>query len=117
MLLNYNCDEGITDQELLKATNRSLRDLLSAHFQIAMTHLANHDRQQAEVHLKRAVETRCFYPFQYHICQALLARMKAKPDWPPWVDRKEVDVDETAAGNADLTNKASDEPAASEQSQ
>ena len=93
-LLDYNCNLA-SEEELLQAARPSKRLLNQAHFYIALTRLADGDRDGAREHFQKSVATKCFYPPNYHYSRAFLARMK-DPTWPRWIKPKSIATTEPA---------------------
>jgi hypothetical protein len=60
-------------------------DLSNAHISIALSALADGDRQKARRHLQRCLDTRYFAAIPYSLTVSLLARMTRDPAWPPWI--------------------------------
>jgi hypothetical protein len=81
--LNYNAGD-LTAKELLQGAGRSRWNQCLAHYNIAMTKLADGDRKGAHEHFKMAVETRASGWGEYDMSWVYQARLK-DPTWPPWI--------------------------------
>jgi serine/threonine protein kinase len=78
------CAGQLTAEEL--TNSMSIReDLSSAYICIALTALADGDRDKAKRYSRLCHETRFFDNFPYDISMMLLSRMEKDPDWPPWI--------------------------------
>jgi hypothetical protein len=82
--LRYNAGE-ISADELVQLTGRSQWDQCLAHYYVAMTKLAEGDREGAKEHFKKAVKTRATGWSEYDMSWVFLSRMENDPTWPPWI--------------------------------
>jgi hypothetical protein len=81
--LRYNAGELSAD-ELLQGAGRSRWDQCLAHYNIAMTKLAEGDRKGAKEHFNEAVKTRAWGWGEYDLSWVFRDRL-ADPTWPPWI--------------------------------
>jgi hypothetical protein len=84
-LLNYHSDPRMTAKDLLDASGNSRYHRCNAHFFIAMSLLAQGDKQGAREHFRRCVDTGVFDFDAYDWSRTFLARMAREPDWPRWI--------------------------------
>jgi tRNA A-37 threonylcarbamoyl transferase component Bud32 len=84
-LLKYNCDPLMTADELLAGSGDSRYHRCNAHFFIAMSLLAQGDKQGAREHFRRCVDTGAFDFDAYDWSRTFLARMARESDWPRWL--------------------------------
>jgi tetratricopeptide (TPR) repeat protein len=84
--VRYNAGELSAD-ELLQAAGRSQWDQCLAHYNIAMTKLAEGDRKGAREHFDRAVKTRAWGWGEYDMSWVFQTRLN-DPNWPPWIPQK-----------------------------
>jgi tetratricopeptide (TPR) repeat protein len=82
--LEYCAGHG-SETDLLQSVQASRLDLSNAHLSIALTALADGDREKARRHLQRCFDTRYFEALPYSLSRRLLARMTQNPAWPPWI--------------------------------
>jgi hypothetical protein len=82
--VSYNAGELSADK-LLEGAGRSRWDQCLAHYNIAMTKLAEGDRDGAREHFDKAVETRAWGWGEYDMSWVFRARLKKDPNWPPWI--------------------------------
>jgi hypothetical protein len=82
--LRYQAGELSADK-LLKEAGRSQWDQCLAHYSVAMTKLAEGDREGAQEHFDKVVKTRAFGWGAYQRSWVFLARLKNDPTWPPWI--------------------------------
>jgi tetratricopeptide (TPR) repeat protein len=87
LYVDYLC-ELITEDELLRAAGRCRPMLCEAHFQIALRHLAEDDRDGARDHFQKCVDTRVFIYWDYVWARAFLDRLNSDPRWPKWIGRQ-----------------------------
>jgi hypothetical protein len=83
--VRYNAGELSAD-ELLQSAGRSRWNQCLAHYNIAMTKLAEGDREGAKKHFDKAVETRAWGWGEYDLSWVFRDRLKA-PTWPPWIPK------------------------------
>ena len=79
------CAGQRSEADLLQSMQASRLDLSNAHFSIALSALADGDREKARRHLQRCFDTRYFEALPYSLSRSLLARMSQDPAWPPWI--------------------------------
>jgi tetratricopeptide (TPR) repeat protein len=85
--VRYNAGELSAD-ELLRRAGRSQWDQCLAHYYVAMTKLAERDREGAKEHFKKAVKTRATGWGEYDMSWVFLARLENDPTWPPWIPER-----------------------------
>jgi serine/threonine protein kinase len=85
--VRYNAGELSAD-ELLRLAGRSQYDQCLAHYYIAMTKLAEGDREGAKEHLDKAVKTRAWGWGEYDMSWVFLSRLEKDPTWPPWIPKE-----------------------------
>ena len=83
----FNSGKTLPD-DLLREAGTSHRNLVEAHFFIAMDELSQGHREAARNHFEEAVRTRVFIWLDYHWSKAFLGRMNADPEWPKWIPLK-----------------------------
>ncbi len=83
----YNRDRGSAD-ELFKAAGASRRNQCNAHYFVALTELAEGDRDGARDHFRRAVDLRTLEQATADMSWVFLGRMERDPTWPPWIPAK-----------------------------
>jgi tetratricopeptide (TPR) repeat protein len=81
--VRYNAGK-ISADELLQGAGSSQWDLCLAHYNIAMTKLAEGDRDGAREHFDKAVKTRAWGWGEYDLSWVFRDRL-ADPNWPPWI--------------------------------
>jgi tetratricopeptide (TPR) repeat protein len=86
--LDYNCDLLSAD-ELLRGTATSAGDRTQACLFIALTKLAEGDRDGAREHFREGVVTRQVSWEDYHWNRAFLERMAKDSTWPKWIQPKQ----------------------------
>jgi tetratricopeptide (TPR) repeat protein len=84
--LRYNAGI-ISDEELLQSAERSRWNQCLAHYSIAMTKLAEGDREGAKKHFDKAVETRAWGWGEYDMSRVFQARLAKDPNWPPRITK------------------------------
>jgi hypothetical protein len=84
---DFNCGD-ISASEYLKACGRSKWARCGAHYHIALTRLAEGDRQGARDHFRKAVQTKLILNYVADFSRSFLARMETDPTWPPWIPLK-----------------------------
>jgi hypothetical protein len=89
-LLDYFCEE-ISENEYLKAFDRSRWGQCFAHYTVALTHLAEGERDGAREHFRRAVQHRLILDYRCDWSRSFLARMEKDPNWPRWIPIKKLD--------------------------
>jgi serine/threonine protein kinase len=82
--LRYNAGI-ISSDELLQSAGRSRWNQCLAHYNIAMTKLAEGDREGAKKHFDKAVETRAWGWGEYDMSWVFRHRLEKDPNWPPWI--------------------------------
>ena len=82
--VRYNTGKLTADQ-LLEAAGRSWWDQCLAHFNIAMTKLADGDRKGAKEHFDKAIKTRASGWGEYDLSWVFHDRLEKDPNWPPWI--------------------------------
>jgi tetratricopeptide (TPR) repeat protein len=87
LALKY-CADQLSADELIVALSGKRIDLSTAHLCIALTALADGDRDAARRHLKLCEETRYYDALPYTLSQMMLSRMKNDDTWPPWIETK-----------------------------
>lgn len=73
------------EEQLLEVAGSNSYASINAHFVIAMTRIAAHDRATAVEHFEKCVDKTALGNFSYEMARALLLRMKADPKWPAWL--------------------------------
>jgi tetratricopeptide (TPR) repeat protein len=86
--VQYNANK-LTADKLLEAAGRSRWDQCLAHFNIAMTKLAEGDREGAQEHFDKAVKTRAWGWGEYDLSWVFRDRLANDPTWPPWVPQQQ----------------------------
>jgi tetratricopeptide (TPR) repeat protein len=81
--LSYNAGE-LSEDELLQKAEGSQWDKCLAHYNIAMTKLAEGDRDGAKEHFDKAVKTRAAGWGEYDLSWVFRDRLQ-DPTWPPWI--------------------------------
>jgi tetratricopeptide (TPR) repeat protein len=82
--LRYNAGE-LSEDELLQCAGSSRWNQCLAHYNIAMTKLAEGDREGAKKHFDRAVKTRAWGCGEYDMSWVFRHRLAKDPNWPPWI--------------------------------
>jgi hypothetical protein len=82
--VRYNAGELSADK-LLQDAGTSRWDQCLAHYNIAMTKLAEGDRDGALKHFEEAVKTRAWGWGEYDLSWVFRDRLKKDPTWPPWI--------------------------------
>jgi hypothetical protein len=85
--LRYNAGELSADK-LLQSAGRSRWNQCLAHYNIAMTKLAERDREGAKKHFDKAVETRAWGWGEYDMSCVFKDRLEKDPTWPPWIPQR-----------------------------
>ena len=85
--LDYYCGR-ISADELLSAAGASRNFQGAAHYSIAVTKLAEGDRDGAREHFRKTFEARATSYWFNDLSWAFLARMESDPAWPPWIPVK-----------------------------
>jgi tetratricopeptide (TPR) repeat protein len=81
--VRYNAGE-LSEDDLIQGAKGSQWDQCLAHYDIAMTKLAEGDREGAREHFDKAVKTRAAGWGEYDMSWVFQARLK-DPTWPPWI--------------------------------
>jgi serine/threonine protein kinase len=87
------CAGQRSEEDLVSSMKDSREHLSGAHVCIALTALADGNRDKARKHLQLCYETRFFDIFPYDLSLMLLSRMK-DPNWPPWIPVKKGAVEQ-----------------------
>jgi tetratricopeptide (TPR) repeat protein len=82
--VRYNAGELSAD-ELVQRAGRSQWDQCLAHYNIAMTKLAEGDREGAREHFDKAVKTRASGWGEYDLSWVFRNRLDKDRTWPPWI--------------------------------
>jgi tetratricopeptide (TPR) repeat protein len=82
--LRYNAGDLSAD-ELVRGAKGSRWDQCLAHYYVAMTKLAEGDREGAKEHFDKVVKTRAFGWGPYDMSWVFRARLAKDPTWPPWI--------------------------------
>jgi serine/threonine protein kinase len=85
--LRYNAGE-LSAAELLRSAGSSRWDQCLAHYNIAMTKLADGDRAGAKKHFDMAVNTKATGWGEYDMSWVFQHRLAKDPNWPPWIPKK-----------------------------
>jgi tetratricopeptide (TPR) repeat protein len=85
--VRYNAGDLRAD-ELVRAAGGSRWDQCLAHYYVAMTKLAEGDRNGAREHFDKAVKTRAWGWGVYDMSWVFLARLEKDPTWPPWIPER-----------------------------
>jgi hypothetical protein len=84
---DYLCG-NISENEYLKSCGRSRWLRCGAHYHIALSRLADGDRDGARDHFRKAVQTRLIVNYVCDWSRSFLARMEKDNTWPPWIPMK-----------------------------
>jgi hypothetical protein len=84
--LRYNAGDLPTD-DLVRGAGSSRWDHCLAHYYVAMTKLAEGDREGAQEHFDKVVETRACLWGVYDMSWVFRARLAKDPNWPPWISK------------------------------
>jgi tetratricopeptide (TPR) repeat protein len=82
--LRFNAGD-LSAEELVQLAGRSQWDQCLAHHYVAMTKLAEGDREEARKHFDKVVKTRAFLWGTYDMSWVFRARLANDPTWPPWI--------------------------------
>jgi tetratricopeptide (TPR) repeat protein len=82
--VRYNAGE-LTEDKLLEDAGSSRWDQCLAHYNIAMTKLAEGDRKGAKEHFDKAVKTRAAGWGEYDLSWVFLSRLEKDHTWPKWI--------------------------------
>ena len=82
--LRYNAG-ALSADDLVRGAGRSRWDQCLAHYYVAMTKLAEGDRNGAREHFETVVKTRAFLWGAYDMSWVFEARLRKDPTWPPWI--------------------------------
>ena len=85
--LEYSAGQR-SEADLLRSMQGSRLDLSNAHMSIALSALADGDREKARRHLQHCLDTRYFEALPYSLSRSLLARMRQDPAWPRWIKHR-----------------------------
>jgi serine/threonine protein kinase/predicted Zn-dependent protease len=80
----YKCGRASAD-ELFKAAGASRKNQCNAHYFVALTELADGNRDGARDHFRKAVELRTLEQGTADMSWIFLGRMERDPAWPPWI--------------------------------
>jgi serine/threonine protein kinase len=75
----------LAENELLDDARRSQMSQCEAHFNIALRHLNDRDREGALEHFRVAAQTHETALIEWRWAGAFVDRMNANPDWPEWL--------------------------------
>jgi tetratricopeptide (TPR) repeat protein len=78
-------DPTMTADDLLQSAKGSRWNQCLAHYCVAMTKLAEGDRQGAREHFDKVVKTRAFIWGAYDMSWVFRARLAKPHNWPPWI--------------------------------
>jgi tetratricopeptide (TPR) repeat protein len=84
--VRYNAGE-LSEDELIQGAKGSQWDQCLAHYNIAMTKLAEGDRKGAKEHFNEAIKTRAWGWGEYDLSWVFRDRLKKEPNWPPWIPK------------------------------
>jgi hypothetical protein len=73
--------------DLIQGAKGSQWDQCLAHYFVAMTKLAEGDREGAKEHLDKVVKTRAFLWGAYDLSWVFQARLAKDASWPPWIQK------------------------------
>jgi hypothetical protein len=73
----------LSADDLIRAAEGSQWDQCLAHYNVAMTKLAEGDRNAAKEHFDKAVKTRAAGWGEYDMSWVFQARLAKDPTWPP----------------------------------
>jgi tetratricopeptide (TPR) repeat protein len=79
------CADQCSAEDLIASMGGIRCDLSNAYLCIALTALADGNRDEAHKHLQRCVDTHQFEYLPYDVSQMLLSRMDKDPEWPRWI--------------------------------
>jgi hypothetical protein len=85
--LDYRCGD-ISEAEFLKVGEGSTWLRSEAHYEIAITRLAEGDRVGAREHFLKATQDRLIMRYTCDWSRSFLARLDKDPAWPPWIPVK-----------------------------
>jgi hypothetical protein len=85
--LAYNAGD-LTADKLLQSAGSSRWDQCLAHYSIAMTKLAEGERDGAKEHFGKAVKTRAWGWGEYDLSRVFLSRLEKDPTWPRWIPER-----------------------------
>jgi predicted Zn-dependent protease len=77
----------LSAEELLDRAGRSQWDQCLAHYYIAMSKLAEGDREGAKEHFNKVIKTRAFLWGTYDMSWVFLSRLEKDATWPPWIPK------------------------------
>jgi hypothetical protein len=80
----YNRGRASAD-DLFQAAGASRKNQCNAHFTVALTELADGNRDGARDHFHKAVELRTLEQGTADMSWVFLGRMERDPAWPPWI--------------------------------
>jgi tetratricopeptide (TPR) repeat protein len=86
--VDYYCG-NLSDAEFLASIGRSRGKRCNAHFDIALTHLAEGDRTGAREHFAKSAAIRLGLNPNTGWSRTFLVRMDQDPNWPPWIPLKQ----------------------------
>jgi hypothetical protein len=84
--LRYNAG-GLPEDDLVQGAKGSRWNQCLAHYYVAMTKLAEGDRNGAKEHFDKVVKTRAFGWGEYEMSWVFRARLANDPTWPPWIPK------------------------------
>ena len=82
--LRYNAGD-LPEDDLVQRAKGSRWNQCLAHYYVAMTKLAEGDRNGAREHFETVVKTRAFLWGAYDMSWVFEARLRKDPTWPPWI--------------------------------
>jgi hypothetical protein len=78
-----------SEKEFLDSAKDDRMSLCGNEYLVAMTKLAEGDRDGAKQHFQKAIDTKWIYHvYGYPYSQAFLERLKKDPTWPKWIPVK-----------------------------
>jgi hypothetical protein len=87
-LQEYNRDRA-SAEDLFKAAGASRWNQCNAHYFVALTELADGNRDAAHDHFRKAVELGTLEQYTADMSWVFLGRMERDPTWPPWIPVKQ----------------------------
>jgi hypothetical protein len=87
--LRYNAG-ALPEDDLVRGAGHSRWDQCLAHYCVAMTKLAEGDRNGAQEQFDKVIKTRAFLWGVYDMSWVYRARLAQDPSWPPWISKGQV---------------------------
>jgi hypothetical protein len=84
--LSFNAGK-LPEDDLVQGAKGSRWDQCLAHYYVAMTKLAEGDRNGAREHFDKVVKTRAFLWGAYDMSWVFQARLANDPKWPSWIPK------------------------------